>query len=136
MQEQQQGVAGKNGGRLSMAGIGRPRGVPNKITRTLKALVTGALHAVGGQKYLERAARSPHVSERIAFLSLCGRVAPLEIRGELDAALTVVVNTYAAAPNGEPIPTQGTCVIEGTAQRAPLLAPIRAKSDDAEVIER
>src|SRR5262245_58745836 len=98
-----EGVAGKNGGRLTMAGIGRKRGVRNKLTSEMKALVRGALHAVGGQEYLERAARSRHVSERIAFLSLCGRVIPVEVQAEASEALVVNITTLAVTSDGRVI---------------------------------
>jgi len=54
------------------AGKGRPRGVPNKMGRTLKEMILGALDDLGGQQWLAAQAQAnPN-----AFLTLLGRVLP------------------------------------------------------------
>jgi len=51
---------------------GRQKGTPNKLTIEVKAAIEGALIAVGGQRYLERVARThPQV-----FCTLIGRLVP------------------------------------------------------------
>lgn len=58
------------------AGPGRPKGSRNVITKALKDLILGALEDAGGQAYLaEQAGKNP-----TAFLSLIGRVLPLQIK--------------------------------------------------------
>ena len=62
---------------LTRKGKGRVKGVPNKITRELKALILGALDDAGGQAYLaEQAVKNPQ-----AFLTLIGKVLPMTIKG-------------------------------------------------------
>jgi hypothetical protein len=68
-------MANPKGFRPPNAGKGRKRGVPNKLTADVKAMILAALDAAGGQKYLEaQAAANP-----TAFLTLLGRVLPREV---------------------------------------------------------
>ena len=68
-------MAGTGGRR---EGAGRPKGVPNKINGDLKAMILGALDGAGGQDYLQRQAElNPG-----AFLTLIGKVLPMQITGE------------------------------------------------------
>lgn len=59
-------------------GAGRKKGVPNKLTRELKDMILGALDQAGGEKYLTLCARK----NPTAFLSLVGKVLPLQVKGE------------------------------------------------------
>lgn len=68
------------------AGKGRPKGIPNKITADLKAMILGALNANGGQEYLQRAAEE----EKAAFLALLGKCLPKDIN--LGGGLRLQVN--------------------------------------------
>lgn len=61
------------------AGMGRVKGVPNKVTRELKTMITQALDRAGGVAYLERCARDPKTAG--AFLTLVGKVLPLQVTG-------------------------------------------------------
>jgi hypothetical protein len=56
---------------------GRQKGSLNKDNRDIRAMVIGALHAVGGQEYLAECA----ISHPVAFLGLVGKVMPLQIAG-------------------------------------------------------
>lgn len=57
---------------------GRKKGTPNKVTRELKEMILNALATAGGEKYLVRAAKkNPN-----AFLTLVGKVLPLQVAGE------------------------------------------------------
>lgn len=58
-------------------GRGRPKGVPNKLTSDLKAMILGALEGAGGIEYLKaRAVDTPG-----PFLTLIGKVLPLQVTG-------------------------------------------------------
>ena len=60
----------QHGGRRP--GAGRKKGVPNKVTADIKAMVLGALDRAGGEEYmLEQARSNPN-----AFLTLVGKVLP------------------------------------------------------------
>ena len=65
------------------AGIGRPKGVPNKVTKALKEMILGALDDAGGQEYLvKQAEKHPQ-----AFLALIGKVLPKDVH--VDQNLTI-----------------------------------------------
>jgi hypothetical protein len=57
------------------AGPGRPKGVPNKLTADLKAMILTALDKAGGVKYLQRQS----TENPTAFLTLVGKVLPLTV---------------------------------------------------------
>ena len=67
------------------AGKGRPKGVPNKVTKALKEMILGALDDAGGQDYLASQARD----NPAAFLTLIGKVLPMQLEGKVDATLIV-----------------------------------------------
>ena len=79
------------------AGKGRKKGVPNKITASVKEMILAALDAVGGQRYLEdQAKQNPQ-----AFMSLLGRILPSEVKGELRTIsdnIVVYVDTHDPGP--------------------------------------
>ena len=62
------------------AGKGRPKGSQNKITSEVKQMILEALEGVGGVEYLmEQAKEKP-----AAFLTLLGKVMPLQVAGSGD----------------------------------------------------
>lgn len=64
-------------------GPGRKKGVPNKVTGELKAMILQALAGAGGVNYLiEQAETSP-----AAFLTLVGKVLPLQVNADVDATI-------------------------------------------------
>ena len=66
------------GTRPPNAGIGRKKGVPNKVTGELRSMILNALDQAGGVKYLkERALDTPG-----PFLALVGKVLPLQVTGD------------------------------------------------------
>lgn len=61
---------------------GRPKGSPNKVPRHLKEMILEALDKAGGVEYLaSQAGESPG-----AFLSLIGKILPMQIAGDPDGA--------------------------------------------------
>ena len=64
-----------NRANLTNEGIGRPKGVPNKFTGTLKEAILASFDRVGGATYLERQAReNPQ-----AYMSLLAKVLPMQV---------------------------------------------------------
>ncbi len=57
---------------------GRPKGIPNKLSTDIKQMVVQALSEEGGVMYLREQARE----NPVAFMSLVGRVIPLQVTGE------------------------------------------------------
>lgn len=58
--------------------MGRPKGARNKTTAAVKEMILEALSNKGGVEYLERQADS----NPTAFLTLVGKVLPLQVTGE------------------------------------------------------
>ena len=63
---------------------GRKKGVPNKLTADIKSMVLEALNKTGGVEYLVRQSDE----NPVAFMSLVGRVLPLQVSGDPDNPLT------------------------------------------------
>lgn len=58
-------------------GSGRPKGVPNKLSGDVKAMILKALDDAGGAEYLlDRAKDNP-----AAFMTLVGKVLPMQVTG-------------------------------------------------------
>lgn len=65
------------------AGMGRKKGVPNKITKELKEMILQALDESGGVEYLkDQAAANP-----ASFMTLIGKVLPMTITGDSDSPI-------------------------------------------------
>lgn len=62
---------------------GRKAGTPNKLTQELKGMILMALDDAGGIGYLARTAES-HPG---AFLTLVGKVLPMQVTGEGGGAI-------------------------------------------------
>lgn len=71
------------------AGKGRKKGVPNKTTSQLKDMILGALDEAGGVEYLTERARDPRTAS--AFLTLVGKVLPMQVTGANGAPLVARV---------------------------------------------
>lgn len=59
---------------------GSRKGIPNKVTRELREMVTEALDKAGGVAYLVERARDPRTAS--AFLTLVGKAVPLQVNAE------------------------------------------------------
>lgn len=62
------------------SGPGRPKGAPNKVTAELKDMILSALDESGGVEYLVKRANDPRTAS--AFLTLVGKVLPMQVTGE------------------------------------------------------
>jgi hypothetical protein len=71
------------------AGKGRVKGTPNKVTRELKEMILGALDAAGGIDYLTERANDPKTAS--AFLTLIGKVLPMQVTGENGGPVGIAV---------------------------------------------
>ncbi len=67
------------------AGPGRPKGIPNKVTKALKDMILGALDDAGGQEYLAARAVDPRTAS--AFLGLVSKVLPMQVTGPNGGAI-------------------------------------------------
>jgi len=75
----------KLGANTGNMGLGRPKGAQNKITRELKTMILEALENKGGVEYLERQAED----NPTAFLTLIGKVLPLQVAGGMEHRVKV-----------------------------------------------
>ena len=80
-------VLSKGAKRPPNAGKGRVKGVPNKVTGELKDMILQALTKSGGVEYLEKRAKDPKTQS--AFLTLLGKVLPLQVTGDKDNPMVV-----------------------------------------------
>lgn len=64
---------------------GRQKGSTNKLTKQLKDMILEALDDCGGVDYLKQTA----IDHPVAFLTLVGKVLPLQVTGEGGGAVVV-----------------------------------------------
>ena len=69
------------------AGRGRPKGSPNKIQAAVKEMVIQALDEAGGVQYLV----TQSTANPTAFMTLVGKVLPLQVSGEDGGAIAVAI---------------------------------------------
>lgn len=74
-EKQSKKSTGKKGG--ARPGAGRPKGSLDKGNALIRELIVSALDGVGGVEYL----KSTAVSHPAAFLSLVGKVMPIQVEG-------------------------------------------------------
>lgn len=76
---------------------GRQKGTPNKVNGALKDMILQALANAGGEVYLqEQAGKNP-----TAFMSLVGRVLPLQVKEGGDEPQVPPRSTYELHPPAE-----------------------------------
>lgn len=68
-------------------GMGRPVGVPNKITKQLKDMILEALNNAGGVDYLTTQA---HENPK-AFLPLLAKILPYQVTGEGGKPISLIL---------------------------------------------
>jgi hypothetical protein len=80
-------------------GAGRKKGVPNKLSGTVKQMVLGALEKAGGEQYLLEQSKS----NPTAFMTLVGKVLPTEIANadNGDGPIPFVISTPKALSEAE-----------------------------------
>jgi hypothetical protein len=76
-------------------GPGRPKGIPNKQTAQIKDMILKALDGAGGVDYLQDRAKDPRTAS--AFLTLVGKVLPLQVTGDKDSPIHQVVRVELVA---------------------------------------
>ena len=69
---------------------GRQRGTPNKFTKTLKDAILQACEEAGGNEGMTGYLRLQAGDNPSAFMSLLGKVLPLQIQGDADNPLQTV----------------------------------------------
>lgn len=81
------------------AGKGRPKGSLNKTTAAIKDMIVQALDKAGGVEYLERQAEE----NPAAFLTLVGKVLPLQVTGEGGGPIETVtrIELIGIEPSGD-----------------------------------
>ena len=67
--------------------MARTKGSPNKYPKALKEMILEALFNRGGAEYLARQAEE----NPSAFLTLLGKVLPLQVQGDKDAPISITV---------------------------------------------
>ena len=72
---------------------GSRKGKPSKVTAALKDMIIGALNQVGGQDYLARQA----ILNPGPFMTLVGKVLPLQLTGNDGGAITLNLTHIDAA---------------------------------------
>jgi|SRR6185437_2294013 len=81
---------------------GRVKGTPNRLTADLKDMILGALDKVGGLEYLAQQA----VDNPGAFMTLVGKVLPLQVTGKDGTPLAVPVLNVVIGGNQSPTPPE------------------------------
>jgi hypothetical protein len=78
---------------------GRPKGVPNKATKTIREAVMEAFHIVGGPAYLVQLAQGTQ-SDRTAFTSLLNKVLPTQINANVEGGIKLELSWLGARQIG------------------------------------
>ena len=73
-------------------GPGRPKGVPNKNTTLLKEAILQAATEAGGRDGLVGYLRQQAVDNPASFMALLGKVLPLQLTGEGDGPVHIILS--------------------------------------------
>lgn len=74
------------------AGIGRQKGVPNKLTRTVKEAIEIAAEGLGGAARLTDWAKEDPQNERAFWATIYPKLLPLQVTGKDGGPLQIVAN--------------------------------------------
>jgi hypothetical protein len=81
-------------------GKGRPKGIQNRLTRTMKAAIEEAFEKAGGVDYLVRMSDGT-ATDRQAFMALIGRLLPMQVNSNIDQRIRVELPWLAARGIGK-----------------------------------
>lgn len=70
------------GGRTKTSGQGRPKGVPNKLTASVKEAIEAAAQGLGGGARLEAWAREAPENEKAFWTTIYPKLLPLQVTGK------------------------------------------------------
>jgi hypothetical protein len=84
---------------------GRRKGTPNKLNADVKAMILGALNAAGGQRWLE----NQMAANPVAFMTLLGKLLPLQVTGKDGGPLEHRIDTPAKETREEWLARQAKC---------------------------
>ena len=76
------------------AGMGRPKGTPNKTTALLKDAILKAAEQAGGKNGLVGYLHLQAIENPGPFMALLGKVLPMQVTGEDGGAIQVVINRF------------------------------------------
>ena len=106
---------------------GRQKGTPNKVDVDIKRMVLRALDGVGGEQYLMRQAEENPGS----FLTLVGKVLPLQITGDPERPVSIEFTwAPAAATQAVSHETKDAPVIDATPEPNTDTEFVWSKSSD------
>lgn len=71
---------------------GRPKGVPNKTTKTAKDAIAAAAEALGGAERLTAWVREDPANERVFWGTIYPKLLPLQVTGEGGGAVVLQVS--------------------------------------------
>ena len=91
---------GQNEAFKKHVGGGRPKGLQNRLTRTMKEAIEKAFDNVGGPAYLEKMANGT-ATDRQAFMALIGRLLPMQVNSNIDQRIRVELPWLAARGIGK-----------------------------------
>jgi hypothetical protein len=80
----------KNTTKFGKGNPGKPKGAVNKNTAQLKDMILKALDGAGGVDYLMKRANDPRTAS--AFLTLVGKVLPMQVTGEGGGPIGLNIN--------------------------------------------
>lgn len=114
---------------LEHVGKGRPKGVPNKTTASIRNMLEEALGKAGGAEYFYNLMINGTASDRQAMLALLGRCMPMQIQQQLSGSVKFELPWLASRGIGK--------VQESDTESLALVGKSRAQQDiqDAEIIE-
>lgn len=77
---------------------GRPKGSPNKVAKTVKDMILGALDELGGQEWLVKQAKLAPKN----FITLVARVLPTQLTGGEEDSAPIRISVKLVNPKSAP----------------------------------